>query len=195
MSPTIHDGTIAAAGSYRRLVAARRAYGQRTYGDRHLDRLDLAANIVQEAADCLVYVRLERDRWQRRRHDLQHLARQLKAVDRLAQQLGAMCEDVARHLAGEQAPLADVFQERWEFGQRTYGDAHLERDNLAESLEEAADIQILALLELDRREKTNRLRPADRALLAVIDSQAIRFAEAVMDLRGRVLAAPGPPAA
>jgi hypothetical protein len=191
MSPTIHPGTIVAAGTYPQLVANRRQYGDRTYGDRHLQRQDMAANMVKEAADCLVYVLLERERWDRRRPDLHEFTGDLHALDRGARRLGSLCEHAARHLAGGDQPAFDaVFRDRWQFGLRNYGDQHLERDNLAEILEEVADIQILGLLELDRREKTHRLAAADRTLLAVVDAEAARFAGDVVSLRDRVLAAP-----
>jgi len=187
MSPTQHAGTLAVAGSYPDLVKARREYGDRVYGDRHLQRDDLLANIVQEAADCLVYLRLEQERWLARRPDLTlAFMRDLASVERRAIRLGRLCAHVAGELAGEPIEAFEaVFGRRWQFGQKHYRARHLGRENLPEVLEEVADIQILALLEIDRREKSGGLLSSARTLLDAVDGQALLFAGQVVHLHQR----------
>jgi len=187
MSPTQHAGTLATAGSYPDLVQARREYGDRVYGDRHLQRDDLLTNIVQEAADCLVYLRLEQERWLARRPDLTRaFMRDLASVERKAIRLGRLCSYVAGQLNGDPVEAFElVFGRRWQFGEEHYQSRHLGRENLPEVLEEVADIQILALLEMDRREKSGGLLPSARTLLDAVDAQACVFAGVVVDLHER----------
>jgi len=199
MSPTQHAGTLAVAGSYPSLVQARREYGDRIYGDRHLQRDDMLDNIVQEAADCLVYLRLEQERWLARRSDLNRaFIRDLAVLQRVAAQLGRLCAHAADELgdvAREREDFAAVFARRWLFGQQHYQSRHLGRENLPEVLEEVADIQILVLLEIDRREKTGALLPSARTLLEAVNTQAERFATAVVALIQRTQAHPAAAAA
>jgi len=187
MSPTQHAGTLAVAGSYPNLVQARRDYGDRIYGDRHLQRADLLDNIVEEAADCLVYLRLEQERWLARRPDLTRaFMRDLAALERVAVRLGGLCTHAATELGALQPEeFTAVFGRRWLYGQQHYKARHLGRENLPEVLEEVADIQILVLLEIDRREKNGGLLPSARTLLEAVDNQAQRFAAAVVALHQR----------
>jgi len=189
MSATIHARTIVVAGDYPSLVQARREFGDRRFGERHLSRDDLLANLVIEAADALVYLTLETRRWaQRLASTTHHHGAELAAIRAQAIAFGERCEHALRRLTGRDCPsFASVFDARMAFGDEHYGMAYLDRDNLAECLEELADAQILVALEADRRRRSAALAQPDRLLLDELDAEAQRLGLAITDLRGRAL--------
>jgi len=186
MSPTIHAGTIVAAGTYEALVQARRSYGQRTYGDRHLQREDLLGVLVEEAADTKVYLRLEQQRWELRRPDLaDRLGDRLDIAIAAATAFGRLCSGVRQTVGATAAggPFDAVFAGRWQFGADNYGDAYLDRDNLAEALEEVADAQIAVLLERERLTHHGALDGAVQHALEVLDHKAAALGHFISSLR------------
>jgi len=189
MSPTIHAGTIIAAGDYPTLVRARREFGDRRFGDRHLTRDDLLANLLVEAADTLVYLTLETRRWLKQLPATAHIyGDDLADLRAQAITFGERCEHALCRLTGPGSPpFGRVFDARMAFGDEHYGMAYLERDNLAEGLEEIADAQILVALEADRRRHCSELTEPDRQLLDRLDANAHRLGLAVFDLRARAL--------
>lgn len=189
MSPTTHAGTIAAAGDYPALVRARREYGDRRFGDRHLARDDLLANVVVESADALVYLTLESRRWSERLPVTvcSHGA-ELAVLRAQTAAFGERCEHALRHLTGTRCtPFGGIFDARMAFGAEHYGMAYLGRDNLAECLEELADAQILVALEADRRRHGSALAETEDQILNELGCEAERLGLAITDFRDRAL--------
>ena len=171
---------IASPADFEALVDARRRGGLRRHGDRHLRRADLLDVAVGEVADTLVYLELEHAKWRRRDPAilLERVAEHLPVCGCKTVALGEDLEQVARQLAAPARAFKQAFDERWRYGAARFGDQYLHRDNLAEALEEIADVEIFLGLEADRRrtvrlpgaaECEQRIRVARRLAISVLD--------------------------
>lgn len=173
---------------YRQLVLDRRQLGDARYGSRHVHRTDLAHNRVQEIADAVVYLTLAAQAW---------AAGQLPANDQLEQRLARLVRDLMRlgelcsQVAQPDGPAAALFaaelRARFAYGESHHGDAYLERENLAEALEEIADCEILVALELERHDALAGGPLGNRSALQEIADRCTAIGELVWALRDAAL--------
>lgn len=172
--------------AYDELVADRIALGEELYGNRHLHRDDLLDNLLQEIADCHVWLTLEARRW--RRQNLaaagglgsEHRLLLVRVVD-----FGALAEQTCRSIDPDAIPrgFAQPLAERNAYGEQTGGESFLAKDCLSEALEEIADVQILTLLEADRRTHNGELAREVRAALDRLDADADGIGRHIVALR------------
>jgi len=135
-------------GGLGRLHRGRQAARRAVHGDRPFEREDLVDWALEQAADAVVYVRLERVRW-RRTGPVDHKIDSQAAA--LALTVTALGTEIARCALRSEGRSLAVCRGRLRQGRRRFGDAYLRRDNLAAALEDLADCAIALRLEANRR--------------------------------------------
>ena len=183
------DAGVGSLAEYETLVATRRHDGLRRHGDRHLQRTDLLDVAIGEVADTLVYLELEHAKWRRRNPTIlvTLVADHLPVSGCKTVALGEAIEQLARQLEVRTRTFNQAFGERWRYGADRFGDQYLRRDNLAEALEEIADVEIFLGLEADRRRFQGIAGAPECALLI---KTARRLAISVLDLSDRAAGRP-----
>jgi hypothetical protein len=172
---------------YIALVETRRRFGQLRYGDAYLSDPWWLTEVLRETADAVVYLTLERSRWQRNPLATREGLAALEPLIMRSVHLGQMAANAVRAISGGEHSFQAVYDVRWQYGFEYYGDAYLRRDNLAEALEEFADVEIVCHLE--RAHAAHRgqpLTPAQHGRLDVIASSARAIAEDICLLHDRI---------
>jgi hypothetical protein len=172
--------------SYTALLATRRRFGQLHYGDAYLNDPSWFHEALREATDTVIYLALEQDRWQRATAGEPARMTELSALIVRAVHLANLAANAQRAINGEGESFRAAFFTRWRYGFEHYGEAHLQRDNLAEALEELADVEIACELEpVHAAHRGQPLTPAQHGRLNVIASSARAIAEDICQLRER----------
>jgi hypothetical protein len=154
--------------------------GLRRFGDSHLTREDLLDVCLGEAADALVYLRLEEHKLRETQSPLFELATEEHAgAIWKTTRLGIMIVATARALDEPLSSFRDRLDERWSFGAQHYGERFMARANLPAALEELADLQVFLRLEVDRR---SRLGVRGVGLLGGLDTMTAAVAVSVIAL-------------
>ncbi|HWC27915.1 MAG TPA: hypothetical protein VG474_15095 [Solirubrobacteraceae bacterium] len=169
---------------HRALVAERRARGDALYADRHRSAATgQLRRATSELADTHVYIGLERERI---RHGGELTAGRLHAFDRLldhTRRIGEQLAAATREICDPSVDFDAVRAERAAYGERTFGERYLQRDNLHEALEEIADAQIFIALHADRLRHRGRHDDAVQQLLVDANDAVDALAQDVMALQ------------
>jgi hypothetical protein len=175
--------------SYRALVKHRRNVGDARYGTRHLQRTDLAANRVQEAADTVVYLTLTARAWTAAPHTRPpEMYARLASLARDAGALGERCATLTNPYSA--AAFGPVLRARFQYGTRRYGDSYLGRENLWEALEELADCEILVALDRERHAHLSETRHPHDGQLREITGRCRTLGALILALRGELTSNP-----
>lgn len=144
--------TVTPQVDFKAMLAERRAYGDRTFGNRHLtnDHKQLRRSTT-EIADCHVYLTLEIES-RRRRRTL--TAGHLSIISALLIDIAEVGETLAAATRLICDPRGATFNslraQRWGYGERKHRESYVGRDNLYEALEELADASIFVSLAAER---------------------------------------------
>lgn len=170
---------------YRALVAARRAYGDRLFGQRHLHQDGgQLRRMTTEVADCHVYLTLELDS---RRHlgvlTGEHEQQLQDLLERTAT-VGETAAAAARVICDPTIQFSELRAARWQYGADKHADSYVGRDNVVEALEELADAEIFTQLQAERLRYRDHYPDEIRDVLVEVldDLQQLALAIASADL-------------
>ncbi len=131
--------TVTPRIDFKAMVADRRAYGDCTFGTRHLTgNYRQLRRATTEIADCHVYLTLELESRRRRCTLTAGHQRIINALLVDIAEVGEVLAAATRMICDPAVTFNDLRGERWEFGARKHRESYVGRDNLYEALEELA---------------------------------------------------------
>ena len=133
------------------MVARRRAYGDQTFGTRHLTgNYRQLRRATTEIADCHVYLTLELESRRRRCTLTAGHQRIISALLTNIAEVGEVLAAATRMICDPDVTFNDLREARWAFGARKHRESYIGRDNLYEAMEELADAHIFVSLQAER---------------------------------------------
>ncbi|HEV7805418.1 MAG TPA: hypothetical protein VGO80_06355 [Solirubrobacteraceae bacterium] len=173
--------TVTPQIDFQAMVDRRRAYGDRTFGTRHLTgNYRQLRRATTEIADCHVYLTLELDSRRRRCTLTAGHHRIIGGLLTDIADVGEVLADATRMICDPQVAFNDLRQERWGYGERKHAQSYIGRDNLYEALEELADAHIFVTLQAERLRARGQYPEEIRAVLVDVQEriEALAFAVA-----------------
>lgn len=153
------------------MIARRRAYGDKTFGARHLtSNYRQLRRATTEIADCHVYLTLELESRRRRCTLTAGHQRIIGALLTDIAEVGEVLAAATRVICDPGVTFNDLRHERWGYGARKHADSYVGRDNLYEALEELADAHIFVSLQAERLR--HRGQYPDEVQRVLVDAQA-----------------------
>lgn len=143
--------TVTPHVDFAAMVARRRAYGDETFGTRHLTgNYRQLRRATTEIADCHVYLTLELESRRRRCTLTAGHQRIISALLTDIAEVGEVLAVATRVICDPAVTFNDLRHERWGYGAHKHADSYVGRDNLYEALEELADAHIFVSLQAER---------------------------------------------